>query len=835
MLPVSESTSTHSTLTGQRVAPSSLSSRGAIAAAPPCVVRVAAIVPCYNRQDDLRKLMSDLGELTLNSDLARVDLRVIVVDNLSEPPLTLEGSRVAQAELLRVPSNRGGSGGFNSGMRQALASGSPEFIWLVDSDARVEASTLIGLVDRLVNRPDLCAIGPALADPLTHEVFEVGGTVCRKTGRFGPVLEKRPEGDVAGDLVVCDYAASCCLLVRADAVRAVGLMPDVFLNGDDVEWCIRLAQETGLNVAVDPTLTAYHPRFDRFPTWARYYHARNGFGAIAALGLGRRVRFRRALIETAHAVNQAFMARKDLARLHLGGLSDAAFKTRQGPAPEGVIRFERFRPISGLRESLQNTDVASPLGRSVFIHPDLRFTPLEAKRLCEELELDEHEERELIARSGPASSRGRRGWRGFFRRLIKGPKFDVAVVPAKGGPSTWFAGHVTIQLAPEGFVARRASRSAAISRVTRMGARGLWYSILLAALPSKPTKLPRASETTTASRQANLRLVEPQAPDRIPTLSVIVLSYNRRASLLETLKSLEEGPITRISEVIVVDNGSTDGSVPTVREQFPGVKLISLQNNSGVHGFNIGVEAAHGECVLILDDDSQPEPISLELALKHLAARPDIAAITLLPRHPESGRPEWPSASQLNKPRDNWPMMGCGNLIRRQAWLRVGGYERSYFLYRNDADLALKLLGAGMGVHFNPAWVVWHDSPAAAAKTERWLRLATRNWVWMGRRHGRGFTGLFGVLSGVIWAHKLAGPDWSRQRCVLRGVWDGFVVQPSELPRIVKPDGGAFSELVRMQLRSRSTPPPSGPTALATPTLIAPATSSVSSNPRHSA
>ncbi len=792
-------------------------------------IKVAAIVPCYNRQTDLDALLGDLSGVTLNSARVRIDLRVIVVDNLSEPPLRVE--QKAGLDLLRVPSNRGGSGGFNSGMRHALASGSPDYLWLVDSDARVDQGTLLGLAERLVNRPDLCAIGPALAEPSTREVFEVGGRVCRKTGRFGPVHDTRPTGDAATELVVCDYAASCCLLVRTDAVRAVGLMPDVFLNGDDVEWCIRLSQETGLNIAVDPSLTAYHPRFDRFPTWARYYHARNGFGAMAALGLGRRARFRRALIETANAVNQAMMARKDLARLHLAGLSDALFRSRIGPAPEGVLRFERFRSMAGLRDSLQNTDVSSPLGRSVFIHPDLRFTPPEAHRLCEQLELDEHEERELIARSGPAGRGQKRGWRGAFRRLVKGPKFDVAVVPSKGGPSTWFAGHVTIQLAPEGFVTRRASRSAAISRVTRMGARGLWYSILLAALPNRPTKLPRATEGSSGAAQANLRLVEPEAPDRLPSLSVVVLSYNRRVSLLETLKSLDDGPITRLSEIIVVDNGSTDGSVPAVREYFPGVQLISLQQNSGVHGFNVGVEAAHGECVLILDDDSQPEPISLEMALKHLAAHPEAGAVTLLPRHPETARAEWPSASQLPRARDNWPMMGCGNLVRRQAWLRVGGYERSYFLYRNDADLALKLIGSGLSVHFNPAWVVWHDSPAAAMKTERWLRLATRNWIWMGRRHGRGLSGLMGIFAGALWAHKLAGPDWSRQSRVLRGVLDGLTTQPAGLPRIVKPDGKAFSELVRMQLRSRSAPAGS-PTTLP-PAVIASA--SAVSKPRHSA
>src|SRR5690606_34605702 len=88
-------------------------------------------------------------------------------------------------------------------------------------------------------------------------------------------------------------------------------------------------------------------------------------------------------------------------------------------------------------------------------------------------------------------------------------------------------------------------------------------------------------------------------------------------------------------------------------------------------------------------------------------------------------------------PRDDWPVMGCGNLVRRSAWQAVGGYEESFFLYRNDVDLALKLLaagGKGGGVWFDPTWVVWHDSPAAAPnrrKSLRWFELATRNWIWL--------------------------------------------------------------------------------------------------------
>jgi GT2 family glycosyltransferase len=123
--------------------------------------------------------------------------------------------------------------------------------------------------------------------------------------------------------------------------------------------------------------------------------------------------------------------------------------------------------------------------------------------------------------------------------------------------------------------------------------------------------------------------------------------------------------------------------------------------------------------------------------------------------------------------------MGCGNLIRRSAWLELGGYEAAFFLYRNDVDLALKLLGAGWRVYFDPDWVVWHESPGAERKSDRWHRLATRNWVWLAKRHGTGMGlgGLLGALLGPLRAHRLAGfrvgLHWATLQGVAEGLWRG--------------------------------------------------------------
>lgn len=283
-------------------------------------------------------------------------------------------------------------------------------------------------------------------------------------------------------------------------------------------------------------------------------------------------------------------------------------------------------------------------------------------------------------------------------------------------------------------------------------------------------------------------------------LSAVVLSFNRRDTLLKTLAALNALGPGVLDEIIVADNASGDGSLDAVRERFPAVRTLALDTNTGVGAYNRAAEIARGDLLLILDDDSWPDGPSLRAAVALLRERPEIGGVALHPVHPASNAPEWPF---LRGPSDRCPVMGCGNLVRAQAWRRAGGYEESFFLYRNDTDLAMKLLGAGMGVHARPDWVVWHDSPHAARKSERWLGLATRNWLWLWRRHGRGASGLLGALLGVAWALRQAGASARRLACVARGAWEGVARPCPRVPSPVGRDGRAFAGLISLRLRRR--------------------------------
>src|SRR5690606_2358418 len=118
-------------------------------------------------------------------------------------------------------------------------------------------------------------------------------------------------------------------------------------------------------------------------------------------------------------------------------------------------------------------------------------------------------------------------------------------------------------------------------------------------------------------------------------------------------------PEVRDAEVVVVDNASSDGSPAKVEKEFPGVRVIALDTNTGVAAFNRGVDAATGDVVLVLDDDSWPEPGAVEAGLRTLAENPRLGAVVLHPRHPENGRSEWRYAHFGEGGRDDWPVMGC--------------------------------------------------------------------------------------------------------------------------------------------------------------------------------
>lgn len=766
----------------------------------PTIRRVRCVVPCFNRRSDLELLLRDLSSIRRDGPLDgpaswRAELDVLVVDNASSTPLSEaavpEGLRV---EFVRSESNTGGSGGFNLGLATALADRHTarvpcELIWMLDSDARVETNALVALIDCFDEDPARVGVGSALRDPVTGKIYEIGGKIIRGSGGFGPMHagEDDKRAMVSAPLK-SDYVAACSFMVRPGAVEASGLLPDVFIKADDVEWGVRLARATGGVVVAAPRSIAIHPCFDRFETWVRYYYARNVFVPMATVGQRSLTRFRKAMRETLRACCQSMMQRDDLAGMHIAGLRDASRGITNGKAPEDITRFEPFAPVATLRQTLQQhlSDAGKPLrGRSVWVHPYLNVPTSVRESIRTQLGAAGAIVIEPRAQTGRTPAL--RSLPGVALRAVFGPSHALAIVPTRGRPESWIQGRTQVQLAPEGFVIRTPERFGQLRAACRTLVAGTRLASRLAFRPLRVEAWPDAIEPTSEAR----------------TLSVVVLSHNRREALLNTLDALSSDEATRSAEMIVVDNASTDGSADAVRERHPRARIVALSSNIGVGAFNRGVSEATGDVVLVLDDDAIPEPGAVARAMEMLRQNPEAWAVTLHPRHPSDNRSEWPFADGTES--GDWPVMGCANLVRRWAWARAGGYEPAFFLYRNDTDLALKIRRLGGRVLFDPSLVVVHHSPIARRKSDRWLRCATRNWIWLAKRHASGLDRARAACLGWAWAHRLAGLNPVRHARVLIGAAQGLLIPAPALPLTVQvcplTKGEGITRLLSARLR----------------------------------
>jgi N-acetylglucosaminyl-diphospho-decaprenol L-rhamnosyltransferase len=119
-----------------------------------------------------------------------------------------------------------------------------------------------------------------------------------------------------------------------------------------------------------------------------------------------------------------------------------------------------------------------------------------------------------------------------------------------------------------------------------------------------------------------------------PHLSVVIVNYNTRDLLRDCLRSLEA--VRVVHEVIVVDNASADGSAAMVAREFPAVMLLAQAENTWFcGGNNIGIDAAVGEYVLLLNPDTVVHAGALETLVTFMDETPDYAGCTAQLRYPD--------------------------------------------------------------------------------------------------------------------------------------------------------------------------------------------------------
>jgi GT2 family glycosyltransferase len=223
-------------------------------------------------------------------------------------------------------------------------------------------------------------------------------------------------------------------------------------------------------------------------------------------------------------------------------------------------------------------------------------------------------------------------------------------------------------------------------------------------------------------------------------LSIVILCWNDRKVIADCLRSIFDGTHSTEFEVIISDNGSTDGSIEYIREKYPQVRLIENGRNLRfAKANNIGIRASRGEYILILNPDTIIHDGTLDNVVKFTEEHPEAGAVGCRVlnadgSHQETARPlpslrsAWIAALYL-KPLGylsewfhpgiymGWKgetersvgwLSGCFILFRGDVLKRVGGFDEQFFYYCEDKDLCCRVREAGYSVIYTPEATITH-------------------------------------------------------------------------------------------------------------------------------
>jgi GT2 family glycosyltransferase len=219
-------------------------------------------------------------------------------------------------------------------------------------------------------------------------------------------------------------------------------------------------------------------------------------------------------------------------------------------------------------------------------------------------------------------------------------------------------------------------------------------------------------------------------------VAVVIATRNRGTELLDTLarlQALHEQP-----PIVVVDNGSSDGTAELVRVRCPGVQVVGLRRNQGGAARTVGARLVDSPYVAFSDDDSWWAPGALRRAAELLERHPRLAVLAarvlvgpderLDPVCREMARSPLPPAADLPGP-SVLGFIACGAVVRRAAFLEVGGFDVRLGVGGEEELLSVDLAARGWGLAYVEE-VVAHHHPSPSRDPSGRRRVQVRNALW---------------------------------------------------------------------------------------------------------
>ena len=298
-----------------------------------------------------------------------------------------------------------------------------------------------------------------------------------------------------------------------------------------------------------------------------------------------------------------------------------------------------------------------------------------------------------------------------------------------------------------------------------------------------------------------------EQPSGPPAVHAVVLTFNHFEDTRECLQSLRETNYERLT-VVVVDNGSTDGTPGKIHADFPEVELIETRQNLGVPwGYNVGFShalRAGAEYVLMLNNDTVVHPQMLNRLVD--AGQADPSAGILAPkvlyyddpqviwavggRHrafPPAHVPlgEGQPSAVFDKPFHLEYALSCGLLIRRLAFEKAGLFDPGYFFQFDDWDFSQRVRAHGLDIVFVPEAQMWHKvsrSTREEGKEAQFWRVWGESSARFYRRHGRPVVASLVLHVGYLMARELIKGNGRMLKYFWVGVRDGLSKPLGRIP-----------------------------------------------------
>ncbi len=245
-------------------------------------------------------------------------------------------------------------------------------------------------------------------------------------------------------------------------------------------------------------------------------------------------------------------------------------------------------------------------------------------------------------------------------------------------------------------------------------------------------------------------------------ISLVILTCNQKGYTLRCLESVSGLLDHPDREIILVDNGSADGTAEEVASRFPAVKIVRFNENRGVAGGrNAGLRAASGRHLMILDNDTVASPEVIESLSAYLDSHADTGLVaprlvspggdvqTSFRAYPGIGeklnnvllgrRKSSVACAVPTSPIEPFYVIGAAQMFTADVYKASGGLDEKIFFGPEDADFCMAVRAQGKKVVYNPTLTIIHDWQRATTSRifSRGARIHAAALLYFYRKHRR--------------------------------------------------------------------------------------------------